>query len=63
MSSDGQAIPSLAAFLEAPRAEVAAVAPATMVLSGAGTRREAMLHNVPAAAYGAWSFERMSTLR
>src|SRR5258706_12884607 len=53
------AIPTLEHFLVAPVEEVQAVAPATMVLAGAGTRREAILHGIPHDQYAGWSMERL----
>jgi hypothetical protein len=47
--------PSLEEFLAAPVAEVARVAPATMVYSAAGSRRAAALAGIPDKDYPAWS--------
>jgi hypothetical protein len=48
-------IPTLEHFLAQPVEAIQAVAPATMVLAGAGTRREAILHGIPHDQYASWS--------
>jgi hypothetical protein len=55
-----QSIPTLEHFLAAPIEEIQAVAPATMVLAGAGTRREAILHGIPLDQYANWSMSRLT---
>lgn len=50
-------IPSLEAFLAAPAAEVAAVAPATAIFAAAGTRRRAALERIPPETYSEWAIQ------
>jgi hypothetical protein len=52
-------IPDLEHFLSAPAEEIRSVVPATMILAGAGTRREAILHDIPRNQYANWSMERL----
>lgn len=49
--------PTLEAFLSAPDAEVAAVAPATAIFAAAGTRRRAVLERVPPEQYSEWAIK------
>lgn len=51
--------PSLSEFMSAPRATVAAVAPATMVLATGGTRRDALLNGIDFDGYFAWTMDQM----
>lgn len=52
-------IPTLEAFLAAPDAEVAAVAPATAIFAAAGTRRRAALERVPPGQYSEWAIREL----
>lgn len=60
MASESQSIPALGDFLSGPVEDVIAVAPQTMVLAGAGTRRDAILHGISAELYPRWIMDRLT---
>lgn len=52
-------MPDIESFLALPDAEIARVAPSTVLFAPAGTRRRAALDNIPSEQYTAWAIQKL----